>query len=88
MKLKQIILPFRASSSHCLVIKRYRGDSGHTGNKINCNMAGHIANPVNKYKINCTVGRFQSSIERNTYLIIQASRRLYPKFVLYPISGI
>lgn len=51
-------------------------------------MAGHIANPENKYNDKCTVGRFQNSIERNTYLIIQASRRLYPKFVLYPISGI
>jgi len=27
------------------VINKYLGDSGHTGSKINCNMAGHIANP-------------------------------------------
>lgn len=47
---KTIYLPFLASSSHCLVINRYLGDSGHTGSKINCNMAGHIANPKNEIK--------------------------------------
>lgn len=39
-------LPFLASSSHCLVSKRYRGDSGHTGNNINCKMAGQMAKPA------------------------------------------
>jgi len=42
--------PFLASSSHCLVINKYLGDSGHTGSKINCNMAGHIANPRSEIK--------------------------------------
>lgn len=53
IKLKQMIyLPFLASSSHCLVINKYLGDSGQTGSKINCNMAGHIANPENVEKNN------------------------------------
>lgn len=47
-----IYLPFLASSSHCLVINKYLGDSGQTGSKINCNMAGHIANPRNVEKNN------------------------------------
>lgn len=35
----------RASSSHCLVINRYLGDSGHIGNRISCNIAGQMAKP-------------------------------------------
>lgn len=39
------VLPFRASSSHCLVMSRYRGDSGQTGSNSSCRTAGHIARP-------------------------------------------
>lgn len=38
-------VPFRASSSHCLVMSRYLGDSGQTGNSSSCSTAGHIARP-------------------------------------------
>lgn len=56
-------LPFLASSSHCLVINRYLGDSGHTGSKINCNTAGHIANPVNSKKM---VRNIQSTAKKKS----------------------
>lgn len=38
-------LPFRASSSHCLVISKYLGDSGQIGSSSNCNIAGQMASP-------------------------------------------
>ena len=40
--------PFLASSSHCFVMRRYLGDSGHIGRSISCNIAGQIAKPAIK----------------------------------------
>lgn len=37
--------PLLASSSHCFVIRRYLGDSGHTGSRISCRIAGKMAKP-------------------------------------------
>lgn len=39
---------FRASSSHCLVMSRYLGLSGHIGSKTSCNKAGQTARPSNR----------------------------------------
>lgn len=39
------VVPFRASSSHCLVMSRYLGDSGQTGSRISCRIAGQMARP-------------------------------------------
>jgi hypothetical protein len=38
--------PLLASSSHCFVIRRYLGDSGHTGSRISCRIAGKMAKPA------------------------------------------
>lgn len=56
-------LPLLASSSHCFVIRRYLGDSGHTGSRISCRIAGKMAKPAINQNV-LTLGS-----KRNTRLI-------------------